>query len=110
VLAPAAMRRQVVRLHGALTATSAGHVLDLLRSVCPAPAEVEIDLSHVTSVERSGAGLLIDAYVTTVLRRRAFAVSAPSADCRQSLERLGVLDVIDVMDVATERQEPRRIP
>jgi anti-anti-sigma regulatory factor len=97
----------VVRLHGPLTADSADHVLDLLRVVRPAPAEVEIDLSDVTAIDRRGATVLVDAYVATVLRGRAFALSGPSTACSQSLRRFGVIDVVDVLDAGSTLMPPR---
>lgn len=100
-------RRQVVRLHGPLTAKSADHVLDLLRVVGPEPAEVEIDLSDVTAIGRSGATVLVDAYVATVLRGRVFALSGPSTACSHSLRRFGVIDVVDVIDASSTPMPPR---
>jgi len=93
-------RRHVLRPRGSLTAASAGRLLDRLRSVCPAPALVEIDLSRVTSVDRAGAVGVLDAYVATLLRRGAFALSHPSPACRRSLKHFGVLDVVDLIGPA----------
>jgi anti-anti-sigma regulatory factor len=93
-----AVRRQVVHLRGPLTAACSDHLLGLLRTVKPVPTQVEIDLSHVTRVDRFGAALLLDAYVATLLRQRTFALSGPSTLCRQSLKRFGVLDVVDLID------------
>jgi anti-anti-sigma regulatory factor len=96
-VAPTSSRRQVVRPRGALTSASADLLLDLLRSLAPAPAQVEIDLSRVTRVDRSGAVLVLDAYVATLLRGGAFALSGPTPACRRSLERFGVLDVVELI-------------
>ena len=106
---PALDRRQVVRLRGALTGTSADWLLDSLRSVRPAPSHVEIDLSHVTRVDRSGAAVVLDAYVATLLRGGGFALSGPSPACRRSLARFGVLDVVDLIGTSVPRTVRRRI-
>jgi len=87
-------RRQVARLSGALTAASAARLLHSLRTASPRPDYVAIDLSAVTSVDRAGANLLLDACVATLLRGGAFALRAPSPTCRRALERFGVLDVV----------------
>lgn len=104
----AADRRQVVRLHGRLTARSGARLLDALRTLSPAPTHVEVDLSGVTDVDRSGATLLVDAYVATVLRRSGFALSGLSAECRRCLECSGVLDIVDVIDVSLRTNPPGR--
>lgn len=101
-----APRRQVARLRGALTAASGDCLLHSLRTFSPRPEHVEIDLSAVTSIDRAGANLLLDACVATLLRGGAFALSGPSPTCRRSLERFGVLDVVELVD----RRVPSRTP
>jgi anti-anti-sigma regulatory factor len=86
-----------VYLRGALDATSGERLLDSLRSTWQT-ASVEIDLTCVTSVDRAGATLLLDACVATLLRRRAFVLSGPSAACRRSLERFGVLTMVPLIE------------
>jgi anti-anti-sigma regulatory factor len=99
----------VVRLHGSLTSASADRLLDSLRALCPAPAQVEIDLSHVTSVDRSGAVLVLDAYVATLLRGGAFALSGATPACRRLLERFGVLDVVETVGPSCQGHGRRRM-
>lgn len=106
---PVPGRRQVVRLHGILSASSGERLLDALRSLSPAPIHVEVDLTDVTRVDRSGATLLVDAYVATVLRQSGFALSGLSPVCREALERSGVLDIVDVVDASIPRESLRRL-
>ena len=98
--------RQLLRLHGPLTGAKADELLSRLHTLTPAPAEVEIDLSSVTVIDRSGAAVLLDAYVATTLRHGALALSGPSAECRASLLRFGVLDVIEVLDTRATQHGP----
>jgi anti-anti-sigma factor len=103
-------RRHVVHLTGSLTAASGDPLLDSLRSVFPAPAHVEVDLSAVTNMDRGGAMLLLDAYVAIALRAGVLELSGPTPNCRRVLAQTGVLDVIEVMDVCTTQPlKPRAV-
>lgn len=89
----------VVTLHGRLTgAAERTRLVDWLHDA-PPPTQprIVVDLEDVTGVTRRGAEALLDAYVTTTLRRGTLALTGVGAHTRTTLDQFGVLDVIAVV-------------
>ena len=80
----------VVALAGELDLYNAHSVRDaLLGEAARAPDRLIVDLSHVTFIDSTGLGVLIEAR-TRLANRQAFLLASPGLETRRALEISGL--------------------